>query len=253
MFTIRSYHEVTIAERSAIMTAPDGTRKLYKSRTDRMIDGVCGGIAEYFGIDPTLVRVTWVLLTILGGSGILLYIAGMIIMPTAPLLFAPQAQGPPAAPSNGNHKFWGILLVVIGVVWLLGNLDIWHRWWDISWDWLLPTLLILAGVGFLFGGRNYIANQATPSPSGGDVQPGSLDATATQPQSRRLFRTRLDRKLFGVCGGIGNHLGIDPTIIRILLVVSAFASFGLTLLVYAVMAILVPEEPLTFNTPGATT
>ena len=53
------------------MTHSPDIKRLYKSRTDRMIDGVCGGIAEYFGLDSTLVRIAWVLLTLLGGTGIL--------------------------------------------------------------------------------------------------------------------------------------------------------------------------------------
>ena len=69
------------------MTTTHEMKRLHKSRTDRMIGGVCGGVAEYFGLDPTLVRVVWVLLTLLGGSGILLYIAGMILMPTPPFTF----------------------------------------------------------------------------------------------------------------------------------------------------------------------
>ncbi len=59
-------------------------KKLYKSSTNRKLDGVCAGIAEYFGIDPTLVRVGWVLFSVLGGSGILAYIICMFIMPNRP-------------------------------------------------------------------------------------------------------------------------------------------------------------------------
>ena len=55
-------------------------KRLYKSRRNRVIDGICGGIAEYFDIDVTIVRILWVLLTLLGGSGFFLYIAAMIIM-----------------------------------------------------------------------------------------------------------------------------------------------------------------------------
>lgn len=56
-------------------------KKLYRSQTDKMIAGVCGGIAEYFGIDSTLVRLGWILFTFAGGSGILAYIIAWIIMP----------------------------------------------------------------------------------------------------------------------------------------------------------------------------
>ena len=60
-------------------------KKLYKSNQNKMIDGVCGGIAEYFGIDPTVVRLIWALFSLMGGSGILAYIIAAIIIPRKPV------------------------------------------------------------------------------------------------------------------------------------------------------------------------
>ena len=60
-------------------------KKLYKSNDNKIIDGVCAGIAEYFSIDPTIVRLAWVVFCALGGSGILAYIIAAIIIPSAPL------------------------------------------------------------------------------------------------------------------------------------------------------------------------
>ena len=59
-------------------------RRLYKSNENKMIDGVCGGLAEYFDIDPTLVRLGWGLFCALGGSGILAYIIAAIVIPRNP-------------------------------------------------------------------------------------------------------------------------------------------------------------------------
>ena len=56
-------------------------KKLYKSDDNKMIAGVCGGIAEYFGIDATLVRLGWAIFCAMGGSGVLAYIAAAIIIP----------------------------------------------------------------------------------------------------------------------------------------------------------------------------
>ena len=61
-------------------------RRLYKSNTNKMLDGVCGGIAEYFDIDPSLGRLAWVLFCALGGSGILAYIVAAIIIPRSPIV-----------------------------------------------------------------------------------------------------------------------------------------------------------------------
>ncbi len=58
-------------------------KKLYKSN-NRKIAGVCGGIAEYFEIDPTLVRLIWALVFMVGGSGLLLYIIAAVLMEDAP-------------------------------------------------------------------------------------------------------------------------------------------------------------------------
>ena len=60
-------------------------KKLYKSNQNKMIDGVCGGIAEYFGIDPTVVRLLWALFSLMGGCGILAYIIAAIIIPRNPI------------------------------------------------------------------------------------------------------------------------------------------------------------------------
>lgn len=59
-------------------------RKLYRIEEGKMVAGVCGGLAEYFGIDATIVRLLWVFLTLFVGSGILAYIIAMIIMPRKP-------------------------------------------------------------------------------------------------------------------------------------------------------------------------
>ena len=240
-------------------------RRLCKSRTDRMIDGVCGGIAGYFGLDPTLVRIAWVLLTLFGGSGVVLYIAAMIIMPKEELHPAAVAGGAPfaapPAPANGmnNSRFWGVLLLVLGVAWLASNFgfSIWHHWWGFSWDVAIPLMLILAGVAFLFGGRAYLTSPSTPADAAGAVQdPASAgqdpagagqaggSAARTAPQeSAKLYRSRTEKKLLGVCGGLGDYMQVDPVIVRLVFVMAALASFGLVAIAYIVLGILVPQKP----------
>ena len=59
-------------------------KKLYRSDRDKKLCGVCGGIAEYFGLDSTLVRLGWALITLAGGAGVLAYIVCAIIIPERP-------------------------------------------------------------------------------------------------------------------------------------------------------------------------
>ncbi len=59
-------------------------KRLYKIDEGKMVDGVCGGIAQYFGIDPTLVRLAWVVFSAMGFSGVVAYIICAIIIPREP-------------------------------------------------------------------------------------------------------------------------------------------------------------------------
>jgi len=59
-------------------------KRLYRSTQDRMFAGVCGGIAEYLEVDPTLVRLVFVALSLMGGPGLIIYIVMMLIVPEAP-------------------------------------------------------------------------------------------------------------------------------------------------------------------------
>ncbi len=56
-------------------------KKLYRSSTNYKLAGVCGGIGEYFNIDPTLVRLGWIVFSVAGGAGLLAYIIAALVMP----------------------------------------------------------------------------------------------------------------------------------------------------------------------------
>ena len=59
-------------------------KKLYRSSTDKIVGGICGGLAEYFDIDPVIIRLCWILFVLLGGAGIILYIIAWIVIPLEP-------------------------------------------------------------------------------------------------------------------------------------------------------------------------
>ena len=222
------------------MNGTQTTRRLTKSRTDRMLDGVCGGIADYFGIDPTIIRIIWVLLVFFGGAGVVLYILAMIIMPAAPIIPGAPLRAP--AERGSHQKFWGMLLVVLGALLLIGNFGFpfWHHAWDFSWEVMLAVLLIVAGGAFIAAARRPAPEPpAAPAAAEGEAPPPPFPPLM---QRSRLQRSRSDRKLFGVCGGLAAYFDTDPTIVRLLFVLALFASFGVALLAYIVMAILVPEE-----------
>jgi len=124
---------------------------------NRMIAGVCGGIAEYLNVDPTLVRLGFVLLTFASGTGILLYLVMAIIVPRAPI-----GVSPPAAATVPLDLSWlgaailllvGLGLVLFGAAWALDQVGLWFRaswgFWNIvrtlaKFFW--STLLIVVGL-----------------------------------------------------------------------------------------------------------
>ncbi len=110
-------------------------RRLYRSNVNRMIAGVCGGIAEYLNVDPTLVRLGFVLLTFVNGVGILLYLVMAIVTPTAPV-----GISPPTAPRVPLDLSWlgatvlllvGLGLVAFGAAWALDQIG---PWFWASWN-----------------------------------------------------------------------------------------------------------------------
>lgn len=132
--------------------------RLYKSANDKIFFGVSGGLAEYFDVDPALVRVAFVCLCFLAGSGFLLYLLLAFIMPTGPVV-EPDAsagqtgdsEGQWSAASRANivnrrRNTFGLGLVITGVIILFVNIGAlsWFRW-DIFW----PLVLVALGTAIL--------------------------------------------------------------------------------------------------------
>ncbi len=119
-------------------------RKLYRSPTEKILGGVCGGVAEYFAIDVTIVRVIWALSFFLHGVGFLAYIICWIVIPVKPD-YIDLEPAPDRLPVDRTKtmQFLGILLVVFGALLLLGQ---YYRTAVFLW----PTLLILAGAFIIY-------------------------------------------------------------------------------------------------------
>lgn len=141
-------------------------RRLYRSNTDRMLGGVCGGLGQYLGIDPTLVRVFFVLLALANGIGVLIYLVMWVIVPLEgqgeatsdqtirsgadEIAERARALGGNLGTSNqGAAVLIGAILIALGLIFLLQNLNIvWLQW--LSFGILWPLLLIAAGLALIW-------------------------------------------------------------------------------------------------------
>jgi len=137
--------------------APAGAeapRRLMRSRDDRVIAGVCGGLGEYLGVDPVLVRIAALILVFAGGAGILLYIIGWIAMPEAPERPAagtPAAASEPARPAErrSGSLVLGFIFVALGFVFLAD--EVWPDFF--SWHYVWPIALIVVGAAIVLRSR----------------------------------------------------------------------------------------------------
>ncbi len=154
-------------------------RKLYRSRSDKMISGVCGGLARYFDIDSTIIRVIAILLGFAGGVGVIAYIILAIVMPledskvatpretiqenveemkeTAGKLgrelrstLAGEEGEAVAKIHQRRRNTIGIILIIVGVLVLISNFRLF--WW-FDWSRLWPLILVAIGVLIVLGAR----------------------------------------------------------------------------------------------------
>jgi len=140
-------------------------RKIYRSRTDRLIFGVCGGIAEYYNIETLWVRVVFIFLGITGAIGFIIYVALALLMPLDPStvennndrthVTADQvrdrvkglAEELRADRKIGRRRnLLGLIIVIIGLIAFLNEL--FPKFW-IGWKVLWPVIIILIGLSFI--------------------------------------------------------------------------------------------------------
>jgi phage shock protein C len=194
-------------------------KKLERSRDERVLFGVCGGLARYLGTDPDLVRVCWIATVVLGGIGILPYIAAIFLVP--------ESREDAVRSADRMAKNLGLLLVGLSgfaflrAVGVLDSADWGFAFWGFRF--LVPLLLLAGGVVL--------------------VWPGVRGALGFSPE-RKLQRAVTDRVLAGVAGGIGHAAGIDPNVVRLVFVFAAVVTSGIAVLLYLLLIVVVPEEPL---------
>lgn len=217
-------------------------RRLTRSRRDRVFAGVCGGLAAYLGLDPVLVRVLYVALTLLSwGAGILLYWLAWIIIPLdaedTPLHTASKDE-----PTRRDaRRIAGVLLVIVGLLALLSTT---FGWFNIFSSLRLagPIVLVAVGLALLFWRREPV-NWADSNQKGiaGEEERRTPDSGQSHAGSepRRLARLESGRKIAGICAGLGEYFNIDPTIVRLIFIATIFAG-GVGIILYLIMWIAVP-------------
>lgn len=215
-------------------------KKIYRSQYDRVIAGVCGGIADYFNIDLILVRVIFVLAIFFGGSGVIAYLAAWIVIPENPDELPKSLDETEKSKANAG-LIGGIALIVFGALLLFDNFNFpfyfngWRFYHHFDFGMLFSLLFLGLGIYLLMNRDNeksdlsQVISEKLKSPAG----------------EKKLTRSISDRKLAGVCGGLAEYFNIDVAFVRIGYILLAFATaFFVAIALYIVLIIAIPEEEM---------
>ena len=135
-------------------------KRIYRSEENKVVAGVCGGLGDYFDVDPTMVRLVAVVLFLAThGFAVLAYIVGWIIVPKRP--FDLEVTEPPVErPHSSWSRYWpGLVLIGIGAFLLMRE-----HWYGFDFDEWWPALLIIGGLLLLFN-RHKAKHEATVNES----------------------------------------------------------------------------------------
>jgi phage shock protein PspC (stress-responsive transcriptional regulator) len=219
-------------------------RRLFKSRKDRILDGVCGGVAEYLNVQPAVVRIAWLFLLFVHGLGIILYLLAMILVPVNP-----DHKNLPREdrPKPSFELVGGLVLMFIGFCvllnwasdfwgWEFPNLMPWGWWHPFPWRFVFPCLLILIG-------SVSVMRAARPRKGARADERGAAARRNARDGGKTLGRSETEKVIGGVCGGIGLYFNIDPTLVRILYALFSIGTgvfFGI--LLYFALMIVMPRN-----------
>jgi phage shock protein C len=194
-------------------------KRLYRLNTDRKLAGVCAGVAEYLGMDPTVVRVVWVVAAFFGGLGVFAYLAAVLIVP----------KRPNDVVEENRMMIPGLALMALGSFLFFENIGLsplgFWGFFASTWKLLFPVFIVLVGLAFILAYRTGEPGLGVPF------------------RERRLTRLESEKLVGGVCAGLARYFQIDPSIVRLIAFVGiVLTPYGLGILFYLVLLIVIPLD-----------
>ena len=210
-------------------------KRLYRSVSDKWLGGVCGGLGDYFNVDPTVIRIVWVIIALASfpmgpAIGGLAYLVSIFVIPRNPdevsLMDTQDLSDEELEPERdiqSNGMVWGVVMVLLALVVLTySDIHPFHHW-D-SFAGLMPIVLIGAGVYLMFKYR-----------------PDMVEKIKEFSGDRRFYKSETDKKIFGVCGGLADSFRIDPTLVRLgWALIAMLTGFMPGVVIYLLLAFILP-------------
>lgn len=212
-------------------TINEKSKRLTRSNKNRILFGICGGLAEYFKISSVIFRALFLVFLLSDFFSAILYII---------LIFVIASESNETITDEEINRisyekklFYGVAIIIGGLYFLNDDFDIFSVW-NIFHHWhffdfgFVPVLLILGTIILVINLKG--------------------DKKMNEQGFKKLYLSNDDRKILGICGGLGEYFSIDPTLIRILWIgLTLFSGFFPGVLLYFILKLIVPSKPKNFN------
>lgn len=210
------YYEVETPESPSL-------KRLQKVKKNSLIAGVCTGIAEYFGMEPIIIRVIFIISIFFGGWGIAAYFMAAVLMPSESNLQSINIEDLPE--NNYAKTITGSIFIFIGLYFIVDSFGYSPSilFFGLSRVLILPIFLIITGV-FLI------------------VKINDLSPVKSGIRYIKLVRSKNDRRILGVCGGLASYLNIESNNLRMIWIIFSFISIGIGIIIYLFIAALTETE-----------
>ncbi len=198
--------------------------KFSRSASNSVLSGICGGLGEYLHTEPNLIRIIFVLVTLLGGWGIALYIAVTLLIPLIPAddEFTEEEIG---IIKNADLKtIAGTIFILLGIYFILKPTGLFYLLgnFNLQAHYLIVVAIIGLGIYFIKAKEPILKTQ--------------------ENLSTEFTRSKSDRRFMGVCGGLAKYLNVETTLLRVVWVISLFITAGISLVIYFIFALIVSFE-----------
>ena len=205
--------------------SPSSIKKFSRSKNNVLVMGVCSGIAEYLKTEPANIRVIALLTLLFGGWSVVAYLITASLIPVDKNSL-PLSQSEIISLRKENFKtVVSGILILFGFYFALSIIGIAGS----SRVFILPNDFIFSLATFGIGIYSII------------IKPSQAEIIlSVQPE--KLFRSRTDKKLAGVCGGLANYTGIDATVLRVIFVLATLLTLGIFASLYFIFVVFIPYE-----------
>ena len=204
---------------------PSHIKKFSRSKNNVVLMGVCAGIAEYMKTEPANIRIIALLTLLLGGWSVVAYLITASLIPVDKNSAAPsQIEMISLRKENFKTVLSGLLILfgfyfAFRIIGIAGS----SRIFILPNDFIFPVASFAIGIYFLI------------------IKP-KKDEIILSKQPGKLFRSRIDRKLTGVCGGFAKYSGIDAAVLRIIFILAALLTLGIFALLYLILVVFIPYQ-----------